>query len=88
MLYLSRMALTMGPRPLVVQDVHETNFGVDARNDDLGVLLGGVQGDGLLGAVGNDSLSAPNNFFGVTVADGVALVLVDHAVGVRPARRC
>ena len=38
MLYSSRMALAMGLRPLVV----ETNVGVDAHNNDLGVLLGGV----------------------------------------------
>ena len=45
------------------------------------VLLGGVPGDDLLGAAGTDSLSAPPDLLGVAVADGVVLVLVDHAVG-------
>ena len=80
MSYSSRIALTMGPRPLVVQDAHETNVGVDAHSNDLGVRLGGVRGDNLLGAAGNDSLSAPPNLIGVAVADGVTLVLLDHAV--------
>ena len=35
---------------LVVQEVYETNFGLDAHDNDLGVVLGGGQGDDLFGA--------------------------------------
>ena len=81
MLYVTWMALAMGPRPVVVQKVDETEFGVDAHNNNLGVVLGRVQGDDLLGAVVNDDLGTPLDLFGVAVADGVARVLIDHTVG-------
>ena len=42
MSYSSRMALTMGLRPLVVQNTHEMKFGFDAHDDDLRVVLDGV----------------------------------------------
>ena len=58
MSYLSRMALAMDPRLLVVQNAHKTKFGFDAHNNNLGVVLGRVRGDDLLGAAINDGLGA------------------------------
>ena len=71
--------------------------GVGAHDEDLGVLLGVGLGDNLLGAAVEDGLGgllgeedaggladavgAPPDLLGVAAADGVALVLIGHAVG-------